>query len=434
MTDATVTKKSKNPKAPKLFPDELIDQLLAQVQSKDAESILGESGLAGQLKKQLAERMLAAELSHHLETEAEQGKAGNHRNGTSRKTVLTPNGELTLDIPRDRQATFEPQLVGKYQRRLPGFDDHVISMYARGMSVREIQGHLLELYGLQVSPDLISTVTDEVLADVEQWQQRPLEAMYPIVYFDALRLKIRDEGTVKNKAVYLALGIRADGRKEVLGLWIEQTEGAKFWLKVFNELKNRGLHDILIAVVDGLRGFPEAIEAVYPAAQIQTCIVHLIRNSPNLSGRHGRGGGSGARRLCAERVGAQIPYRRGHVAAPMGTGDPLLRLSARGASNRIYDERHREHAHAVAQDRQEPRPLPERRSRQQTAVSGLAQHRKGLEDAAYHLAASSQSVRHSVRRAIHRRHQLRSFNRPQHTKFLTRPCPIAHDCRAAPLG
>ncbi|NOK57261.1 IS256 family transposase, partial [Burkholderia thailandensis] len=160
----------------------------------------------------------------------------NHRNGTSPKTVLTPNGELKLDIPRDRQATFEPQLVGKYQRRLPGFDDHVISMYARGMSIREIQGHLLELYGLQVSPDLISTVTDEVLADVEQWQQRPLEAMYPIVYFDALRLKIRDEGTVKNKAVYLALGIRADGRKEVLGLWIEQTEGAKFWLKVFNEL------------------------------------------------------------------------------------------------------------------------------------------------------------------------------------------------------
>jgi transposase-like protein len=228
--------------------------------------------------------MLAAELTHHLQTEAEQGQSGNHRNGTSAKTVITPNGELKLDIARDRQATFEPQLVGKYQRRLPGFDDHVISMYARGMSVREIQGHLLELYGLQVSPDLISTVTDEVLAEVEQWQQRPLEAMYPIVYFDALRLKIRDEGTVRNKAVYLALGIRADGRKEVLGLWIEQTEGAKFWLKVFNELRNRGLHDILIAVVDGLRGFPEAIEAVFPAAQIQTCIVHLIRNSLNLAG------------------------------------------------------------------------------------------------------------------------------------------------------
>ncbi|MFS2023214.1 IS256 family transposase [Massilia sp. CT11-137] len=277
------TKKPKKPKAPKLFPDELIDQLLAQVQNKDAESILGESGLAGQLKKQLAERMLNAELTHHLDTENKQGKAGNHRNGSSSKTVLTPGGELELDIPRDRQATFEPQLVAKYQRRLPGFDDQVISMYARGMSVREIQGHLQQLYGLNVSPDLISTITDEVLSEVEQWQQRPLEPMYPIVYFDALRLKIRDEGTVKNKAVYLALGIKADGKKEVLGLWIEQTEGAKFWLKVFNELKNRGLDDVLIAVVDGLRGFPEAIEAVYPQAQIQTCIVHLIRNSLSLA-------------------------------------------------------------------------------------------------------------------------------------------------------
>ncbi|WP_139217179.1 IS256 family transposase [Collimonas sp. OK607] len=274
-------KKPKKPKAAKLFPDELIDQLLAQVQNKDAESILGESGLAGQLKKQLAERMLAAELDHHLGTETET--SGNHRNGSSSKNVITPSGKLQLDIPRDRLGTFEPQLVAKHQRRLPGFDDHVISMYARGMSVREIQAHLLELYGLQVSPDLISTITDEVLDEVAQWQQRPLETMYPIVYFDALRLKIRDEGTVKNKAVYLALGIRADGKKEVLGLWIEQTEGAKFWLKVFNELKNRGLNDILIAVVDGLRGFPEAIEAVYPQAQIQTCIVHLIRNSMTLA-------------------------------------------------------------------------------------------------------------------------------------------------------
>jgi transposase-like protein len=285
MTKAmNTTKKTKKPKAPQLFSDELIDQLLAQVQNKDAQFILGESGLAGQLKKRLAERMLAAELSHHLDSEVVLGKSGNHRNGSSRKAVTTPEGEvLELAIPRDRQATFEPQLVAKYQRRLPGFDERVISMYARGMSVREITGHLQEIYGLEVSPDLISTITDEVLAEVEQWQQRPLEAMYPIVYFDALRLKIRDEGTVKNKAVYLALGIRADGRKEVLGLWIEQTEGAKFWLKVFNELKNRGLQDILIAVVDGLRGFPEAIEAVYPQAQIQTCIGHLIRNSLNLA-------------------------------------------------------------------------------------------------------------------------------------------------------
>ena len=227
--------------------------------------------------------MLTAELAHHLNTETQQGRAGNHRNGSSPKTVITPGGELNLDIPRDQLATFEPQLVAKYQRRLPGFDERVISMYARGMSVREIRDHLMEIYGLEVSPDLISTVTNEVLAEVEQWQQRPVEAMYPIVYFDALRLKIRDEGTLRNKAVYLALGIRADGRKEVLGLWVEQTEGAKFWLKVFNELRNRGLQDVLIAVVDGLRGPPEAIEAVYPQAQIQTCIVHLIRNSLNLA-------------------------------------------------------------------------------------------------------------------------------------------------------
>jgi transposase-like protein len=282
MTDTT--KKVRKRKAPGPFPPELLDQLLAQVSGQDAESLLGESGLVGQLKKQLAERLLSAELSHHLASEAEGQSAANHRNGTSPKTVLTPGGALDLDIPRDRLATFEPQLVAKYQRRLPGFDDHVIGMYARGMTVREIRGHLQELYGLEVSPDLISTITDEVLAEAAEWQARPLEAMYPIVYFDALRLKIRDEGTVRNKAVYLALGIDAGGRKDVLGLWIEQTEGAKFWLKVFNDLKQRGVADILIAVVDGLRGFPDAIEAVFPKAQIQTCIVHLIRNSLNYVG------------------------------------------------------------------------------------------------------------------------------------------------------
>jgi putative transposase len=282
MTETTKKARKRKPSGP--FSDELLDQLLAQASGKDAESLLGESGLIGQLKKQLAERMLAAELSHHLANEEPGAGAGNHRNGSSPKTVLTPAGALDLNIPRDRLATFEPQLVAKYQRRLPGFDDQVISMYARGMTMREIQGHLAELYGLEVSPELISTITDEVMAEVAEWQARPLDAMYPIVYFDALRLKIRDEGTVRNKAVYLALGIDATGRKDVLGLWIEQTEGAKFWLKVFNDLKQRGVTDILIAVVDGLRGFPEAIEAVFPATQIQTCIVHLIRTSLNYVG------------------------------------------------------------------------------------------------------------------------------------------------------
>jgi len=282
MTEATKKPRKRKPQGP--FSNELLDQLLAQVSGKDAEGLLGESGLIGQLKKQLAERMLSAELSHHLASEAADEKMGNHRNGSSPKTVLSPGGALDLNIPRDRLATFEPQLVAKYQRRLPKFDDHVISMYARGMTVREIQGHLTELYGLEVSPDLISTITDEVMAEVAEWQARPLDTMYPIVYFDALRLKIRDEGTVRNKAVYLALGIDATGRKDVLGLWIEQTEGAKFWLKVFNDIKQRGVQDILIAVVDGLRGFPEAIEAVFPQTQIQTCIVHLIRTSLNYVG------------------------------------------------------------------------------------------------------------------------------------------------------
>jgi transposase-like protein len=285
MTDAKKTTRKRKPKGP--LPDELVDRLLAEVKGKDAESLLGESGLMGQLKKQLAERMLAGELSHHLKVEqAVDGaaKPANHRNGSSPKTVMTPSGALPLDIPRDRLSTFEPQLVAKHQRRLPGFDDQVIGMYARGMTVREIQGHLLQIYGLEVSPQLISTITDEVLEAAAQWQARPLDALYPIVYFDALRLKIRDEGTVKSKAVYLALGIDITGRKDVLGLWIEHTEGAKFWLKVFNDLKLRGVADILIGVVDGLRGFPEAIEAVFPDTQIQSCIVHLIRNSLNFVG------------------------------------------------------------------------------------------------------------------------------------------------------
>jgi putative transposase len=279
MTDPTPKKpRKRKPKGP--FSDELLDQLLTHVKGKDAESLLGESGLVGQLKKQLAERMLAAELTHHLKTEAAESP-GNHRNGSSAKKVITPSGPLALDIPRDRLSTFDPLLVAKHQRRLPGFDDHVIGMYARGMTMHEIKGHLIEIYGLEVSTELISTITDEVMGEVERWQHRTLEMMYPIVYFDALRIKIRDEGAVMNKAVYLALGIDADGQKSVLGMWIEQTEGAKFWLKVFNELRNRGLEDILIAVVDGLRGFPEAIAAVFPKAQIQTCIVHLIRNSLN---------------------------------------------------------------------------------------------------------------------------------------------------------
>lgn len=262
------------------FDKATLDQLLAGVDPSNPQSMFTDAGLFGQLKKALAERMLQAELSHHLEQQRNAPEPiRNHRNGSSKKSVLAAETKLTLDIPRDRDGSFEPQLVAKHQRRLPGFDDKVISLYARGLPVREIQGHLTELYGLEVSPDLISTVTGEVMEEVIEWQNRPLEPMYPLVFFDALRVKIRDEGTVRNKAVYLALGVRADGIKEILGIWIEQTEGAKFWLRVMTELKNRGVEDILIAVVDGLKGFPQAINAIFPQAQIQTCIVHLIRNS-----------------------------------------------------------------------------------------------------------------------------------------------------------
>jgi putative transposase len=255
------------------IPNELLDQLLA---GGAASAAFEQGGLLDSLKKALTERALNAEMDHHL---ASDPSAGNMRNGYGRKTVLTGTGELAIDVPRDRQSSFDPQLIAKYQRRFPGFDDKIVSMYARGMSTREITGHLRDLYGVDVSPDLISTVTDAVLDEVATWQQRPLDPVYPLVFFDAIRVKIRDEGMVRNKAIHIALGVRADGAKEVLGLWLEQNEGAKFWLRVMNELRNRGVEDVLLAVVDGLKGFPDAITAVFPDAIVQTCIVHLLRNS-----------------------------------------------------------------------------------------------------------------------------------------------------------
>jgi putative transposase len=254
---------------------ELLDQLLA---GHDPNEVFAKDGLLDDLRKALSERILNVELDEHLKDERVEGNA-NRRNGSSKKTVLTGQSQVTLAIPRDRAGTFDPKLIAKYQRRFPDFDDKIVSMYARGMTVREIRGHLEELYGIEVSPELISAVTGAVLEEVAEWQNRPLEAVYPLIVFDAIRVKIRDEGFVRNKAVYIALGILAEGSKEILGIWIEQTEGAKFWLRVMNELKNRGVGDILIAVVDGLKGFPEAISAVFPQTVIQTCIVHLIRHS-----------------------------------------------------------------------------------------------------------------------------------------------------------
>lgn len=230
------------------------------------------------------ERALDAEMTEHLghgKHEPVANPAGNARNGKSRKTLKGDFGELPIEIPRDRQGSFEPQLIPKHQTRWAGFDDKILSLYARGMTVREIQAHLQEMYGAEVSPTLISSVTDAVVEEVKAWQGRPLDALYPIVYLDCIHVKVRDSGSVRVKAVYLAIGINLAGEKEVLGLWIAQTEGAKFWLQVVTEMKNRGVQDIFIACVDGLKGFPEAIEAVFPKAAVQLCIVHLVRHSLN---------------------------------------------------------------------------------------------------------------------------------------------------------
>ena len=255
--------------------DEVVDQLLA---GRDPATVFDSGGLIDELKKRLAERMLNAELDHHLGNPAEE-ESGNHRNGYGIKTVITDTGKLKLAIPRDRHGRFDPVLIGKYRRRFAGFDDKIIALYARGMTTREIAEHIGELYGAEISPDLVSAVTDSVLEEVAAWQSRGLDATYAIVFFDALRVKIRNEGMVTNRAVYLAIGIRCSGHKEILGIWIEQTEGAKFWLRVMSELRNRGVQDLLIAVVDGLKGFPEAITSVFPKTVVQTCIVHLIRYS-----------------------------------------------------------------------------------------------------------------------------------------------------------
>lgn len=260
----------------------VLDELIKDY--KKPEDLIGETGLLKQLTKALMERALNAELTHHLGYEKHDPaghNSGNSRNGRSRKTVKGEFGEITVETPRDRNSSFEPQLLKKHQTRFDGFDDKIVSMYARGMTTREIQGHLEEMYGVEVSPGLISEVTDAVMEEVKAWQSRPLEALYGIVYLDALYVKMRHEGRVENRAVYVAIGVDMEGRKEVLGLWSSGNEGAKFWLSVLTELKNRGVKDMLIVCIDGLKGFPQAIESVFPEARIQLCIVHLVRASLN---------------------------------------------------------------------------------------------------------------------------------------------------------
>jgi putative transposase len=259
---------------------ELLDELLQDYQKPD--DLLGQDGLLQQLTKALVERALDGELTHHLGYEKHDSagdNSGNSRNGSTPKTLRGKRGQVQIDVPRDRASEFEPQLIKKNQTRFDGLDEKIISLYSRGMTQREIQGHLEEIYGVEISPSLISTVTDAVLDEVRTWQSRPLDAVYPILYLDALQVKVKSQGRVTNKAIYLAFGVNMQGLKEVLGMWAADTEGAKFWMQIITELKNRGVQDIFIACVDGLKGFPEAIEAVYPQTQVQLCIVHLVRHS-----------------------------------------------------------------------------------------------------------------------------------------------------------
>ena len=377
-------------KAPHI-PDALLDQLLAGADPKTA---FDADGLLDDLKKALAERALNAEMDHHLASE----ETGNSRNGYGRKRVTTETGRIELEVPRDRQSTFDPQLIAKYQRRFPGFDDKIVSMYARGMSTREIVGHLRELYGIEVSADLVSTVTDAVLDEIAAWQARPLEPVYPLVFFDALRVKVRDEGLVRNKAVHIALGVRADGAKEILGLWLEQNEGAKFWLRVMNELRNRGVEDVLLAVVDGLKGFPEAILAVFPEATVQTCIIHLLRHSLDFVSYKDRRlvaaalkgiyravdatAGAAAGGLRGWALGPPLSGHRPELAASLERGRAVLCLPCRRAPDLVHHECHRGLECQIAPRRQGQGPLPHRRGCDEAAVSGLEPLREGVENAA----------------------------------------------------
>jgi putative transposase len=317
------------------IPKELIEQFVKGPMTAEA---IQDVSMA--FKKALIERALGAEMGHHLgyPPGAERpADSRNQRNGKTAKTVLTDAGPLRLDIPRDRDGSFAPILIPKHARRFTGFDDKIIAMYARGMSVREIRAFLAEQYGTEVSPDFISSVTDEVMEEVGAWQQRPLEPMYPVIFFDALRVKIREEGLVRNKAIYLALGVLPDGTRDILGIWIETTEGAKFWMKVFNDLKTRGVEDILIAVTDGLKGMPEALGAVFPSTTLQTCIVHLIRNSLDYAAWNKRREVAKALKPIYQAVNADAAALAldAFEAGPWGEAYPMIGAAWRRAWDRV---------------------------------------------------------------------------------------------------
>ena len=397
---------------------ELLDQLLANYEKP--EDLTGEDGLFKQLKKALIERALGAELSEHLGYEkgdpAGRG-SGNSRNGSSAKTILTDDGEIEIAIPRDRAGSFEPQLIAKGQTRFDGFDEKILSLYARGMTVREIQGHLAELYGTDVSPDLISRVTDAVLDEVREWQNRPLDPVYPVVFFDAMRVKIRDEGLVKNKAVYVALALNPDGEKDVLGLWIEQTEGAKFWLKVVNELKARGVNDYpdrrsrraqRLSRGDHIGVCADRRADLHRTLDPEQSGVRVLegpqgdptRHQGDLSGRKRRHGALAARAIRG-RVGQAIPRDRSGLAAGLGARRSVLCVRARHPQDDLHHQRGRGAAPLAAQDHQDPRQLSQRRCGVEAALSRHQERRDALA-AQRRVDRRHGTVRNPVRRALSR--------------------------------
>ena len=376
--------------------DEVIDELLAGARTE--EEIVGPGGVLARLTRRLVERALHAELTEHLGYEPHQeppGGVGNTRNGSTAKTLATEQGPVEIETPRDRNATFQPQIVRKGQRRFEGFDDKILALYARGLSTRDIEAHLAEIYGVKVGRDLISRVTDAVMEDVREWQQRPLDDVYPVVFLDALVLKIREGGSVQRRACYLALGVTIEGERDVLGMWFQEAEGAKFWMQVLSELKQRGVSDILLCCVDGLKGFPEAIEAIFPATTVQTCIVHLIRHSLRYVPRAGAGAGrprpeadlhrrrprrcpGGARDL-RRHVGHALPGDHPGVAERVGVRDAVPRVSAGAASSGLHDERDRGVESAAAQSDQDERTLPQRGGREEADLSRHRQRRAGVD-------------------------------------------------------
>jgi len=369
---------------PKVDP-ELVERLMAD--AGEEADLLGPEGLLSEMTKAVLERALKTELTADLGYEpgdpAGRG-SGNSRNGSYPKTVLTDIGAVDLDVPRDRNGTFEPKLIPKGSTRLDGFNERVIALYARGMTVRDVQAHLKEIYSVDVSPDLISTITDAVLDELREWQNRPLDAVYPVIYLDAIVCKVRHEGQVRNKAAHIAIGVDVDGRKHVLGIWIETAEGAKFWLRVITELRNRGVEDVLFVCCDGLKGLPEAIEAVWPRTSVQTCVVHLVRGSLRFcSYKDRKAVVAGLKPIYRavnadvaldmldafrDRLGQEVSRDREDVARRLGTLRAVPRLPARDPHGDLHHQRDRVTELPAAQGDQDPRPVPHRPSPAETAL------------------------------------------------------------------